>query len=372
MTSSTQNVLHVASGDLWAGAEVQLFTLATTLQNNFNTKVTVALMNFGELERRLRSAGVSVIVIDEKRLNSLRVFLRLLKLIRDLKPDIVHTHRTKENILGSLAAFITGCRHSIRTLHGAPEHLPGWRKPTKYLLVWLDQMTGRYLQDFIIAVTYPLAEQVKDIYPGNKIRVVENGLNISSALKAHKIAPSKFIIGFAGRLVGVKRVDIIIKIARELLDQYPEFEFEVRIYGDGPLKEELEQLNKAMGTEEVISFRGHSNNIHEEIQQMNTFLMTSDHEGLPMSLLEAMLLGVPIIAHAVGGIPKLLREGENGIMIKSQDPQDYANWIHQLANDHELCNRISKKAMLYATENYSAESNAKNYLSIYLELARSI
>lgn len=99
------NVLHIASGDLWAGAEVQMFTLARALQNDLNIRVNVVLLNHGKLEHELRMAGIRTIVLDESKFNSVRILCQLVRTIRELRPDVIHTHRLKENILGSFLVF---------------------------------------------------------------------------------------------------------------------------------------------------------------------------------------------------------------------------------------------------------------------------
>ena len=103
--SRTINVLHIASGDLWAGAEVQLFTLAKALNNKQDINISVVLLNHGTLEQKLLRNGINVIVLDESALNGFQILWRLFTAIREIQPDVIHTHRVKENILGSVAAL---------------------------------------------------------------------------------------------------------------------------------------------------------------------------------------------------------------------------------------------------------------------------
>ncbi|MFW2438942.1 MAG: glycosyltransferase [Arenicellales bacterium] len=119
-------VMHVASGDLWAGAEVQLSTLARALHAMPDTSVSVILLNYGRLEQELKKSGINVIVLDESKLNGFQILYRIAQIIRKQKPGIVHTHRLKENILGSIAAHSVSRTVSMRTVHGAPEHPPPW------------------------------------------------------------------------------------------------------------------------------------------------------------------------------------------------------------------------------------------------------
>ncbi|MBK8163202.1 MAG: glycosyltransferase [Gammaproteobacteria bacterium] len=295
-----RKIMHIASGDLWAGAEVQLFTLAKSLHTRLGTTISVVLLNHGELEHQLRATGIEVIVLDESQLNGLQILRQLVRTIRDVKPEVVHTHRLKENILGSIAAWICRRIPSLRTAHGAPEHRPSWKQLPKRLIFFLDWFCGRYLQRKIIAVSDDLAGILGKTFPAEKICVIENGIDFESVHrrnnKTHTIPDTQTAnlkVGFAGRLVPVKRVDLFIQTARYILDHYPDLKTSFHIFGDGPLREQLEQLSRDLATDRIVHFEGHCNNIHEELQKLDVLLMTSDHEGLPMILLEAMALELP-------------------------------------------------------------------------------
>ncbi|VAW54796.1 FIG040338: Glycosyl transferase [hydrothermal vent metagenome] len=378
MTSTQQNtstdeetlhVLHIASGDLWAGAEVMLYTLTKTLFTALNVRVTVILLNPGTLEKKLQACGITVHIIDESHHNDIRIFQQINKIVSDIKPNVIHTHRTKENILGSIAAWRNNIP-SIRTTHGAPEHAASWRQLPKRIIYLLDLFCGRYLQKITVAVSEDLAKKLQKNLPAEKIHVIENGINLQemnhhATNKKPSDQPRAFNVGFAGRLVPVKRVDIFIKTARHILDHYPELNVVFHIYGDGPLHNELEQLSNKLKTDTIVFFKGHSDNIPKEIQMMDVLLMTSDHEGLPMILLETMALETPIISHAVGGIPQLLNQGSCGILITKNTPANYASAINDLANSPEKTSEITRQARRRVEEKYSAKINAQAYLSQY-------
>ncbi|MES0328015.1 MAG: glycosyltransferase, partial [Gammaproteobacteria bacterium] len=340
--NTTIKVLHIASGDLWAGAEVQLFTLAKALNNQQDIKINVVLLNHGMLEQKLLNNGVNVIVLDESRLNGLQVLLQLISTIRTIKPDVIHTHRVKENIFGSIAALLNGNIPTLRTSHGAPEHKPAWHNIPKRVILFLDWFSGRLLQKKIIAVSDDLAEILQKDFPADKIKVIENGIDLATlttTVKSVKLdieqnVPS-FRIGIAGRLVPVKRVDLFIKAAAELLNTRPELKTSFHIFGDGPLRAELTTLSKKLNIEKMIHFEGHCENMRQELANLDILLITSDHEGLPMVLLEAMALKTAVIAHDVGGIPTVLKQGECGVLVSEHQPLAYADAIYKLIESPE-------------------------------------
>ena len=383
MTSDQQNsivnskpvhALHVASGDLWAGAEVMLYTLTKTLHEELKTQVSVVLLNHGALEQKLRNDGVTVHVLDESHLNSFQILQQLNKIIDNLNPDVIHTHRLKENILGSLAAWHNHRMPSLRTVHGAPEHRPPLYKLPKRLILFLDWLLGRFFQQYIIAVSPDLAKKLEHDYPKTKIKVIENGVDIDTLKQyiSHKTTKNtnknSYRIGIAGRLVQVKRIDIFIDSALYLKRHYPELNINFHIYGDGPLLDILQTQVRSQQADDYIHFEGHCENITQELQTLDALVMTSDHEGLPMVLLEAMCLQTPIIAHAVGGIPHLLEQGKCGTLVRKHTAKTYSEAIINLITQPIQHQKLTQLAFERVRHNYSANHAAKTYESVYHSL----
>lgn len=371
------NVLHIASGDLWAGAEVQLFTLAKISHCTYGVPVSVVLLNHGKLENKLREVGIKVAVINEAKLNSFQILLMLTRILRGQPPDVIHTHRIKENILGSIAALLAGGIPSLRTAHGAPEHTPSWRQITKRLIFFLDWFCGRFMQRKIIAVSENLSHILKEHFPSNQVRVIKNGIDVENVRKQiqrinkeQETGEKMLKIGLAGRLVPIKRVDIFIATARYMLDHHPEMKVSFHIFGDGPLRDELTKLSQKLKTDNIVRFEGHCDNMAKELLKLDALLMTSDHEGLPMILLEAMALQVPIIAHATGGIPDLLDHGSCGILVHKHDAIEYGEEVNCLLANPSIRASISKNALNRVTTNYSAKQNSRAYMKEYSLISR--
>ena len=370
------HVLHIASGDIWAGAESQLYTLARSLKQSHEVMVSVVLMNHGHLENKLLDSGVDVTIFDETQFNGLQIALRLYSLFKIKKPDIIHTHGKKETILSSIALLFKKNTVSIRTAHGAPEHRPSFFLFHKWLYNTADWFCGRFMQKRIIAVSEDLKTKLAKKFPVDKITVIQNGVDIQdvtrilTAKSIHRPADTKvFRIGLAGRLVAVKRVDIFIEVAKYFISQYPEIPVTFHIYGTGPMEQELKLLHKQSGTGQSLVFEGHSGEMTSHLASLDLLTLVSDHEGLPMILLEAMACRTPIIAHAVGGIPELLDQGRCGVLISNQKPADYASAIHFLLKNPENRQRLSLNAFERLSEHYSSQSNAAAYIDTYLSLA---
>jgi len=367
-------VTHIASGDQWAGAEVQLYTLCKFLIQIKDLDISVILLNHGTLEQMLSKNNIAVKVLDETKLNGIQIGWQLFKLYRQTKPDVIHTHRVKENILGGFTAWLVNIS-SLRTVHGAPEHKPGWLHPHKRLFYILDWMIGRYFQSNIVAVSDELQELLKLKFQEHKLRVVHNGVDINSlmpylkqpSLKNHTLKKS-YKIGLVGRLVPVKRIDLFIQLAKNMFDLHPEIHFKFHVYGDGPLRPALEQQIKSLNLIDTVYMEGHCINIHAQIATLDALLIISDHEGLPMTLLETMAIGVPVIAHSVGGITQTCNNNECCWLIKDNTVDEISQALMKCVKDDVERNKRILNAQKRIKQLYTAAANAENYCVIYRSL----
>jgi len=353
---------------LWAGAEVQAFTLMTMLQS-MGVEIHAALMNEGELAERLRSRGIRVTVIDERKLSGPKILLRLRALIRQIQPAIVHTHRTKENVLGSLANLLSMNVPCLRTVHGAPEHKPNaLTQPAKRLFLLADRLCGRFLQRRIIAVSGELKQRLQASHPPDRIAVVQNGIDVGAVRE--RIHPVEFRpvtdrrthVGIVGRLVPVKRMDLFLEMASLMQRSRSQREWRFHIFGDGPLRGQIEDDIRARGLEATTTLHGHREDVIACIAALDALVICSDHEGLPMNALEALAAGTPIVAHAVGGLVEALSSVPSARLVPTQNPEDYAAAINDVLP--------IGKGKADVPPHLLASTNAERVRAIYLELAK--
>lgn len=366
---SSLKVTHIASGDLWAGAEAQIASLLIALQRVEGVELDVILLNHGELEKRLRQAAIPVTVLDERQIGPFGIGWRLWRYLRQARPEIVHTHRYKENVLGSVAAALIGAK-SVRSVHGRDEDdSPLWRLD-KRLFRWLDRLCGRYLQQRLIAVSAQLGEELAADFARQPIKIIESGIDAHALAAAAMPAAvlsgraERVRIGFIGRLVPVKRVDLFLQTARALQERQPDT-FEFYIIGAGPQQALCQQLSAELGLAEAVHMLGFRVDVPAALAALDLLLMTSDHEGMPISLLEALSLQVPIVASAVGGIPNMLADGEAGTLVHEQQPQAYADAVLALLADPESLQRKVQRGLERARDDYSVERCAADYVALY-------
>ncbi|HEY1890281.1 MAG TPA: glycosyltransferase [Steroidobacteraceae bacterium] len=367
-------VLHIASGDLWAGAEVQAFTLIAHLAQMPDTQIAAVLMNDRALADKLRSIGISTYILDEQMSHSLEIFVQLRRVLRSWRPDIVHTHRQKENILGSLANRSCANVPSVRTVHGANEIdcAPSWTGVRRRVVANLDRWCGRALQQRLIAVTPALGAQMTGEFPAAKIAVIENGVDSATVRSENGVAayratdPDATHIGIAGRLVEVKRVDLYIEMAAILLRERPERNWRFHIFGEGPMRRSLEGLSQRLQTHEKVIFHGHRQDIATCVGGLDALVICSDHEGMPMISLEAAALGVPVVAHAVGGLPNVVPEE---FLVTRHEPSGYSSGILRVLRADGRA--IAARSAVAALNQFSAQRNAEKVRALYESLIGS-
>lgn len=369
-------IVHIASGDLWAGAEAQLFNLALKLK--LRTNLHIVLLNEGKLARLLRKAGISTTVISESNNSMFQLFYKLIRTLRPLNPHILHTHRRKENILGGLAGILLGAI-CIRTLHGVPERKTKSFKPGKSISEFVESIMVKLVFRATIIPAEKLANEATVLSSRGDTFVIENGIDIEQALEwSNRDEPSSPFIGagrsvaFVGRLVPVKRPDIFIEMARRLLLRDSEIgEVNFYVFGDGPLLSDMRHLANDYRITKHVKFLGHSEDIYQLLKGMDVVVLCSDGEGLPMVLLESMVLGVPIVAHAVGAIPDLLAHGGAGTLVTKHDPEGYATAVTESLQSKDV-KKKAEEAEKRVRANYSIEKCTEKYLAIYDRLIKDM
>lgn len=371
--NATSVVTHIISGDIWAGAEAQAFQLIQGLKANGLVRPTAIVFNRGILMDRLLESGVSVTCADESRLSPFGIIRMIGLHLREHQTQIVHTHGFKENVLGTFAQKLNRVPHSVRTVHGNPEANESWRVPRQKLTRLLDQLVGRFGQDAIIAVSSQLEARISKLYPGkttkiyNFIDLADTNAKDDAQVSANFLDKTTLTLGIIGRLVPVKRIDLFIDSVALLQRRLP-LQIKGIIIGDGPLRSSLEMRVRNQNLESQIKFKGFITDIQQEIQKLDAILMTSDHEGLPMVVLEALAGRVPVIAHNVGGIPEILNHGQAGILVEDHTAKGYADKIELLLSDPSKVAKITESGYTHLTQEFSMQRNIKQYQNLYAEL----
>jgi len=369
--NSTQlHICHLVTADLWGGAEAQIANLLTRLSREPEFSIVVIALGDGRLTDELREAGLEVKVIDQPHRNFLGCYRQAYGILRGRSVDIIHSHKSKENVLAFLVAKSTGIPHMVRTQHGIPE-----LKTLKDRIVYsLERMT-LFSASRVLNGSSDLGRRTARLTDPGKVKVVRNAISLEQVISSLTRQEAKrrlgipedaLLVGTAARLEPVKRIDIFLDAARQIHREHPRACFVIA--GEGSERDRLEHRVRGTALESRVRFLGHRDDVYDIVRAMDLLLITSDHEGLPTVVLEAMALGTPVVSRRVGGIPEAIDDEATGVLVDSADPSSIARaCLSLLVNGSAAC-RFAHAARRKVIQNFSAEVNAAQVAQIYRSL----
>lgn len=356
------------------GAERQLGALAPVLQTQ-GVDVSV-------LTRRL--PGTSAFEkIDEvpvyrlpvpgpKPVASLTFTLSALLLLNKLRPDLIHAHELISPATTALTAHYLLNRPLVLTPHlGGP--LGDVQRMRRKTLGGLRLSLFRREAAAFVAISSEIDSELAAAgVPTHRRVLIANGVNpqhfskpsIEEKRERRKtlgLSPQSCVAVFVGRLVPIKRLDILLIIWPEIRKNCPDAV--LLILGSGPLESELKQA-----APEGVQFCGSQADVTPYLQAADLFVLSSDSEGLPVSLLEGMACGLPCVATRVGGIPDVIDHGENGWLVPPDDPSSLQQAILTLFNDPILRQRLGQKGRQRVLQKYTVENMAARLIRLYQDI----
>lgn len=296
-----------------------------------------------------------------------RVIEKLCNVIKERGIHIIHTHGYKSDILGLLAARKAGIR-CVSTPHGFSGKV-GWK-------LGLFIRVGTHMLRYFDSVA-PLSEElVADMrrfrVPETKIHFIRNGVDLTeidevmAGFSKEEKAESGQTIGFVGQMIPRKGLIDLLAVFDTLYagDQ----NLELKLIGDGRQREELEQQAKGQASGEAIRFMGFRSDRLEMLANMDLFVMTSSLEGIPRCLMEAMAVGVPVVAYDIPGVDQLVSHGETGMLAPHGDKAALAECCRRVLQDRELAQSLITNGRRLVEEQYSAARMAREYEGLFKNL----
>jgi glycosyltransferase involved in cell wall biosynthesis len=370
-------ICHLANADVYGGVEEQLKILLNTKKSILDSRFEyhVILFNCGLLERELSNAGVTVHIVQESRWNFLQQIFKIYRILKDCRIHVVHTHKYKESILGGLAAMLAGIPVKVKTIHGLTEFPSGLAKYRVGFIQRIDMFVSRHICTKIIAVSREIENKLCEFFNG-KLTFITNAVepdlvefrpkNDAWFDKLINLKQKYLLIGSIGRLVYVKGYDIFIKAASYIIKRYPKVRF--FLVGDGPEYRKLAELVEELGIKDYFFFTGFTLNRLAYLSKFDLFVLSSRHEGVPVVLLEAMALKVPILASGVGGIPFIIDHLKNGFLVEPENPETLANSCLMLMKNKKLAKSLTENAWKTFYHNFSADHFRNKIHNLYQEL----
>jgi len=356
----------------------------------------------GDMSYLFRSIDPNPITIPELQREisltlDLKALLQIFKILRQQRPDIMHTHTAKAGSSGRLAAFLYNiiCDKKVRTVHTFHGHVfEGYFNKTKsFFFVWVERLMAKET-DVVVAISDTQKKELADKYkiaPSKKIKKVELGFDLKpflngKELKGHfrrKIGVDEdtILIGIVGRLVPVKNHSMFLKGAKIFLERNQGIRVKFIVVGDGELRDKLKDYCEKMRLTTYVCFCGWMRNLPFVYADLDILAITSLNEGTPVSIIEAMASSVPVISTDAGGVLDLLGtpDGsqlsnsfvvhEHGILCRRNDAFGFADGLKYLLGiDIKEKEERLARARIFVKQKFSEKRLIHDIESLYLEL----
>jgi glycosyltransferase involved in cell wall biosynthesis len=300
------------------------------------------------------------------------IFFEINKVFRKYKPQVVHNH------LHGLYTILPSCLLNkipvrIHTVHSiANEEAKGLHR-------FIDSLAFNRLGVLPVSISRVVLKSVFEIYGEVESPVIYNGVDIRKYSfseyerikwrEQNYIAENAFIFVNVAGFNYIKNQRLLIYAFREVLQYYPS-SFLILV-GDGEMRQEISSLVEELGISKRVLFTGLSSNVAQLLSASDCFVLSSDWEGLPLSVLEAMAGGKPIIATNVGGVSELIVQSENGLLVPAGDYRQFASAMIELCREPSRILKMGERSRQIAEQRFNVHEMAKQYGELYLRIIRS-
>lgn len=335
----------------------------------------------GDMSYVARERGVTPTVIPElgRELSwrdDLVAFGKLVRLMRSFRPRIVHTHTAKAGAVGRFAAIVAGVPLRVHTFHGHVFHGYFGRTKTRVFL-WIERALGRFTQR-VIAISERQRDELCDTYrviPRRRCEVIPLGFDLRpfaaverrrGELRRELGCPDgRPLVGIVGRLVPIKNHAMFLEVAQRVVR---ERDAGFVVVGDGELRQPLEREAAERGLKDRTYFLGWRRDLDTIYADLDVVALTSINEGTPVTLIEGMAAGRPVVATRVGGVADVVEHERSGLLVDSGDAEACARAVLRLLGDRALGERLGREGRERALARYGAERLVGDVRRLYLEL----
>ncbi|MTI81766.1 MAG: glycosyltransferase family 4 protein [Firmicutes bacterium] len=341
-------------------------------------QVEVAVPETCSYKTELKEIGVNILTLPLKGKICLQEdWQTIWKLSRYLKRHnitIIHTHGSKAALVGRIAALVAKTPVVLFTVHNSIFY-DHWPQFIKRILSFTEKLMSQCTTR-IITVSNQLRNQIIEMenIPKEKIITIYNGINTSkfkhspsrSFLQSLGVPPVGKVVGVVARLATQKGIIHFLK-AVSLMKEY---QANFVIIGDGPLRESLKKESENLGLKNRVFFAGYRSDVYQIMPVMDIFVLPSETEGLPLTILEAMTAGVPVVATRVGGVTEVVENQKTGLLVQPKDPHSLALAIAQLLEDEKLAKEIAGAAKQLIEEKFTVEKMIDETMDLYQQVLK--
>lgn len=370
-------VLHLALDDDTSGFFPQLARWhdRSRFRMMFGTLRPMAAWLREWMERQ----GVGCISLDaEPRSAYPLAWLRLFRLLRSLRVDVLHAHLFDPSVIGLSAAFLARTPVRVLTRHHSNYHT----RINKGIHVGLDKLCTR-LSDAVIAVSRHTGEHLCGVEgaPASKVRVIPNGIDFERVRVSNASAPAALkrdlapdgaaLLLTAARLHPEKGLEHLFQ-ALPMLARLCSRPFVLAVAGTGPFETQYKRMVEDLGCAGQVRFLGFRRDLPDLMAAADIFVLPSLAEAFGLAIVEALFLGTPVISTRVGAIPEIVEDGVDGILVPPADPEALAAVLARLLGDPGELSKLAGAGRRRIKERYRFESMLRQYEALYDELLRGV
>lgn len=371
MTDKRPLIAHIIYKLDYGGLENGVVNLINRMPESDWRHCIICMTDFTDFRQRIRRTDVEVYALNKPAGKAWSSYLHLWRLLRQLKPDIVHT-RNLATLEGQIPAFLAGIKGRVHSEHGWDmANLNGGNQRHRLLrrlirpfvqqYIALSRDLQRYLERSIGVDPARLTQIYNGVDDG---RFSPNG---PSAADLPWPRRDVFVFGTVGRLQAVKDQLTLVRAFAELQLQHAALAVNARllIVGDGPQLLPLQQLIQQSGLNDKVWLAGSRDDIPNLMRCMDVFVLPSLSEGISNTILEAMASGLPVIATQVGGNPELISAGETGSLVPAADHRQLALMMASYLQQPELAARIGVQARADIEQRFGLNRMMEQYIGVY-------
>ena len=350
-------IIHVVYSLEMGGAEILVAQLCRLQRERGHDVSVIAYSNLGALGEQLVAEGIPVLVLGEASFP--QTFMRFIREFRRLRPDVVHCHNPAPTLQAAIPARLTGTRCVLSTRHSlvAPPYEKGAERAFNFVARFCDWVVG------ICDATCENLRHTPGALRDRLVRVY-NGVDPMLPVPAdHQPGKSGLTLLFVGRLAEIKSLPTLIRAVAIARDRVPNLQ--LWIVGHGAERPKLDALVDELGIQDSVIFWGERLDVAGYFSAADIYCMSSVSEGLPMSLLQAMSVGLPSIVTDVGGMAEVVRNSNAGVTSPVGDSEAMAEAIVQLASDPARRKSLGDNAVTAYREQFTLECTEAAYMKLY-------
>lgn len=362
-------VAFVVSSLFMGGAEAQVIQLASALDTGFRPLI-ICTKGEGEQAQRARAAGLRVVSLGLRSGKDPRLLPRLTRLLREFRPAIVHCTNFDSTVWGRAAGVLAKVPCIVTAEHSSTR--PRSHAPSRVAIPLANRAFAKRT-DCVVACSHAQVPLLKrEGNPPDRVRVIPNGVDLRLYDSSHSDADVReecgvpegaVAIGIVARLFEEKNVAMLLRVASRLqaLDARTHFV----IVGDGPCRPALEDLVREARLTDAVTFTGTRHDVPRVLTGMDICALTSSTEAFPISLLEAMAAGLPVVATDVGDVARIVKNGSTGFVVAAGDTREFTRCLETLVRNPGLREAMGSSGRLRVEKLYSVDRMTQAYTELF-------